>query len=109
MRLPAHEFLRRFLQHVLPKGFHRVRTSGLLHSARRTTLRRLQLLLAPSGPAATVLTPATTALTPATTAARRCRECQGPLVIVRTLTRDECNARLTATASPRGPPEGASP
>ena len=27
-RLPAHEFLRRFLQHVLPKGFQRIRTYG---------------------------------------------------------------------------------
>src|SRR5690606_17951720 len=33
MTLPAHEFLRRFLQHVPPKGFHRVRAYGLLHHA----------------------------------------------------------------------------
>ena len=46
MRLPADEFLRRFLQHVPPKGLHRVRTFGLLHPSRRDTLRRLQLLLA---------------------------------------------------------------
>lgn len=45
MRLGAQEFLRRFLQHVPPKGFHRVRAFGLLSSARRNTLRRLQLLL----------------------------------------------------------------
>ncbi len=44
MRLPAGEFLRRFLQHVLPKGLHRVRAFGLLHPARRSVLRRLQLL-----------------------------------------------------------------
>ena len=25
MRLPPHEFIRRFLMHVLPKGFHRIR------------------------------------------------------------------------------------
>jgi hypothetical protein len=47
MTLPAHEFLRRFLQHVPPKGFHRVRAWGLLHPAHRHTLRRIQLLLAP--------------------------------------------------------------
>ena len=51
LRLPAHELLRRFLQHVLPRGLHRVRTFGLLHPAHRTTLRRLQLLLAPPAPA----------------------------------------------------------
>lgn len=45
MTLPAHELLRRFLQHVPPKGFHRVRAFGLLHPAHRSTLRRLQLLL----------------------------------------------------------------
>jgi hypothetical protein len=46
MTLPAFEFLRRFLQHVPPKGFHRVRSFGLLHPEHRTTLQRLQLLLA---------------------------------------------------------------
>lgn len=46
MTLPAHEFLRRFLQHVPPKGLHRVRAFGLLHPAHRTTLQQLQLLLA---------------------------------------------------------------
>lgn len=45
MTLPAHEFLRRFLQHVPPKGFHRVRAFGLLHPAHRLQLRRVQLLL----------------------------------------------------------------
>ena len=33
MTLPAHEFLRRFLQHVPRKGLHRVRAFGLLHPA----------------------------------------------------------------------------
>ena len=45
MRLSAIEFLRRFLQHVLPKGFHKVRHFGFLHPTNRNTLRRLQLLL----------------------------------------------------------------
>jgi hypothetical protein len=45
MTLPPHEFLRRFLQHVLPRGFHRVRSFGLLHASQRVTLRRLQLML----------------------------------------------------------------
>ena len=30
MRLHPHEFIRRFLIHVLPKGFHRIRHYGLL-------------------------------------------------------------------------------
>jgi hypothetical protein len=35
MRLHPHEFIRRFLLHVLPKGFHRIRHYGLLASATR--------------------------------------------------------------------------
>lgn len=50
LTLPADEMLRRFLQHVPPKGMHRVRAFGLLHPAQRQTLRRLQLLLAPRRP-----------------------------------------------------------
>lgn len=46
MTLPAEEFLRRFLQHVLPKGMHKVRYYGLLGPARRARLRQLQLFLA---------------------------------------------------------------
>jgi hypothetical protein len=44
--LTAMEFLRRYLQHVLPQGFHKVRYYGLLSPANRTTLKRVQLLLA---------------------------------------------------------------
>jgi hypothetical protein len=33
--LTGHEFMRRFLQHVLPKGFHKVRYYGLWHPAQR--------------------------------------------------------------------------
>ncbi|MFO0589790.1 MAG: transposase [Polyangiaceae bacterium] len=57
MRLPAAEFLRRFLQHVPPKGLHRVRAFGLLHPSHRPQLRRLQLLL--GGPTARDATPET--------------------------------------------------
>jgi hypothetical protein len=45
MRLAAMEFLRRFLQHVLPKGFHKVRYFGFLHPTNKVTLKKLQLLL----------------------------------------------------------------
>jgi len=46
MTLPAEEFLRRFLQHVLPRGTHKVRYYGLLSPARRIRFKRLQLMLA---------------------------------------------------------------
>jgi len=34
MTLPPHEFIRRFLIHVLPKGFHRIRHYGLFASSK---------------------------------------------------------------------------
>src|SRR5208282_3711164 len=35
MTLPTHEFIRRFLMHLLPTGFHRIRHYGLLASGNR--------------------------------------------------------------------------
>ena len=35
MRLHPHEFIRRFLLHVLPKGFHRIRHYGLFANTNR--------------------------------------------------------------------------
>lgn len=46
MTLDADEFLRRFLQHVLPRGMHKIRYYGLLSPARRHHYRILQLCLA---------------------------------------------------------------
>ena len=47
MTLAADEFIRRFLLHVLPKGFHRIRHYGLLASAgRKTNIERARELLA---------------------------------------------------------------
>jgi hypothetical protein len=48
MTLSTAEFIRRFLQHVLPRGFHKVRHYGLLHPANRAKLRLLQEKLNPS-------------------------------------------------------------
>jgi hypothetical protein len=50
MTLPAHEFIRRFLQHVLPRGLHKVRYYGLLSPAWRHRYQALQRELSePSG------------------------------------------------------------
>lgn len=43
--LPGADFLALLLQHVLPKGFRRVRDFGLLHPRRRLLLARVQCLL----------------------------------------------------------------
>ena len=45
IRLPGVEFLRRFLQHVLPRGFHKVRYHGLWRSSKRDLANRAWLLL----------------------------------------------------------------
>jgi hypothetical protein len=45
-RLTGVEFLRRFLMHVLPKGFHKLRYYGLWHPSKRNLQQRARLLLA---------------------------------------------------------------
>jgi hypothetical protein len=53
MTLEAHEFMRRFLLHVLPGGFHRIRHYGLLANAgRRVNLARVRALLGCEAPEA---------------------------------------------------------
>jgi hypothetical protein len=51
MTLPIHEFIRRFLMHVLPKGFHRIRHYGLFANGNRAenvALARKLLAMPPS-------------------------------------------------------------
>ncbi len=50
-RLPGVEFLRRFLQHVLPRGFHKVRYYGLWHPSKREQSDRAWWLLMLANPA----------------------------------------------------------
>ncbi len=51
MKLATHEFIRRFLLHVLPCGFHRIRHYGLLAaSSRKASLDRARALLAVAPP-----------------------------------------------------------
>jgi len=51
MTLATDEFIRRFLLHVLPRGFHRIRHYGLLaSSARKDSLARARDLLAVAPP-----------------------------------------------------------
>ena len=50
MTVSAHEFLRRFLLHVLPKGLVRIRHFGLFANRRRSTaLERCRALLGVDG------------------------------------------------------------
>ena len=51
MTLAPDEFIRRFLLHVLPKGFHRIRHYGLLASAAcKTNIARARSLIAAPEP-----------------------------------------------------------
>jgi hypothetical protein len=44
-RLSGHEFMRRFLQHVLPRSFHKVRYFGLWHTSQRHNAARVRQML----------------------------------------------------------------
>jgi hypothetical protein len=46
--LPATEFMGRFLQHLLPRGTHKVRYYGIWNPSQRSLLRRIQLVTGPS-------------------------------------------------------------
>ena len=80
----GHEFIRRFLQHVLPAGFHKVRYYGLWHSGRRQQMRNLQhvfLLEKPAPAEAAQADPPDPADPPPQ---RRCPHCQtGHLTLLR--------------------------
>lgn len=52
MTLVTDEFVRRFMMHVLPKGFHRIRHYGLLarNRSKAASLERARILIAASTP-----------------------------------------------------------
>lgn len=56
-RLSGDEFMRRFLQHVLPRGFHKVRYFGLWHPAQRQNATRVRQMLQLQTPPEVDLTP----------------------------------------------------
>jgi len=97
MTLSAEEFIRRFLLHVLPKGFHRIRHYGLLASAGcKANIARAKQLMAAPMPA--VDPPAAhDAADPQTTTDHRppCPCCGGRMIIAEIFAR---------SAAPRGPP-----
>lgn len=82
----GHEFIRRFLQHVLPAGFHKVRYYGLWHASRRAqvgNLRNVLRLASPSAeaPEATLADPIQPDAAPQP---RRCPHCgTGQLIFMR--------------------------
>jgi Putative transposase len=81
MTLTTSEFIRRFLIHVLPKGFHRIRYYGLLaRSACAENLARARQLLAIPKPQ--VLTDNDGGPTQPSTTAHPCPCCGGRMIII---------------------------
>ena len=80
MTVSAEEFIRRFLLHVLPKSFVRIRHFGFMANYQRSTsfeLCRRLLEMAPDLPPLE---------TGSTTSARLCTTCQTPLTVLERLT-----------------------
>lgn len=74
MQLTCDEFMRRFLLHVLPTGFHRIRHYGLLASKAKLNMARQALHVAPPPE---IKNPANESK--ADSAPFVCRQCQSPM------------------------------
>jgi hypothetical protein len=88
MTLATHEFIRRFLVHVLPKGFHRIRHYGLFANANRAAkiARARELLAVPFRPKQPD-TPEATAADVTPVLPRPCPCCGGRMIIIETFAR----------------------
>jgi len=97
MTLPIDEFIRRFLIHVLPSGFHRIRYYGLFANGGRAKnlTRARQLLEVPAPPDEPDAIAESDELR---ILAHPCPSCGGPMVIIETFERG---------AQPRAPPSPA--
>jgi len=98
MELQAEEFLRRFLLHVVPPGFVRIRHCGLLaNRTRQDKLARCRQLLAIVAAAATTLLPTQNGATP-TAGAEQASAALCPACGI------GCLRRIAVLAPPRGIP-----
>jgi hypothetical protein len=96
MTLTPHEFIRRFLIHVLPHGFHRIRHYGLFaNGGRADNLARARQLLGVVGQQREADTTDAANDNQAPTLAQPCPCCGGPMIIVETFERG---------VQPRAPP-----
>jgi ssDNA-binding Zn-finger/Zn-ribbon topoisomerase 1 len=85
MTLATHEFIRRFLMHVLPAGFHRIRYYGLLASGKRAenVARAREMLAVPLLPIDAIKAASTDADDPQTPK-HPCPCCGGRMIIIET-------------------------
>ena len=89
MVLSLDEFLRRFLLHVLPKGFVRIRHFGFLATRRRATTLPLCFQLFGVAPPTDQEASSTDHANPL----RRCPKCGAPMTVVERLTATEIQLR----------------
>ncbi|MEA3301627.1 MAG: transposase, partial [Pseudomonadota bacterium] len=100
MTLDPGEFIRRFLLHVLPKGFHRIRHYGLLASAtRKANIVKARDLLAKTPPQPAPVEPPDTTATAPVDHRPPCPLCGGLMITIETF-----EPRYTQRAQPRAPP-----
>ena len=89
MRLATPEFIRRFLIHVLPDGFHRIRHYGLLaSSARKANISKIRTLLGVLRPEQAVA-PSVEAEAAPLTLREPCPCCGGPMRIIENFRRGQ--------------------
>jgi hypothetical protein len=101
MKLGADEFMRRFLLHVLPDGFHRIRHYGLLANAeRKMNLAKVRELLQVVPPAVAISDDASVAVS-AVPATFICPHCGGTMHVIEILMRVR---PIRAPPQYRGPP-----
>lgn len=82
MRLATPEFIRRFLIHVLPDGFHRIRHYGLLaSSARQANITKIRALLCVRRPEQTTVSGPEAEIIPLTMR-EPCPCCGGPMRVI---------------------------
>ena len=100
MTLAPHEFIRRFLIHVLPKGFHRIRHYGLLASGTRAAniAHARELLAAPSTPKEHE-TPETAAADQPHVLPRPCPGCGARMIVIETF-EPGCEPKHRPTPAP---------
>jgi putative transposase/transposase-like zinc-binding protein len=90
MTLSLDEFLRRFLLHLLPKGFVRIRHFGFLANRRRSTL--LPLCFAALGTVPSQIEPETST-TQESDPLWLCAKCGGPMAVIERLTAAQLQLR----------------
>jgi len=90
MRLTTDEFIRRFLIHVLPSGFHRIRHTGFLaNGIRRDRIAKIRRLLDAEPEPGQMPDETASAATDEPPAQQPCPKCGGAMVIVGTFLRGQ--------------------